>query len=103
VRDAPIYIQQDNASTNISNATFQAFIIQNNLHDDGGHQWQMTLINQPPHSSDFNVLDLCFFNSLQVMQLNDPKNTVVQMVLINQLPVMVEVAPEADDWDEADN
>jgi hypothetical protein len=49
--------------------------------DDGGHQWQMTLINdQPPHSCDFNVLDLYFFNSLQVMQLNDPKNTNVQMV-----------------------
>jgi hypothetical protein len=79
-RDAPIYIQQDNASTHISNTSFQASMTQNNLHlDNGGHQWQMTLINQPPHSCDFNVLDLCFFNSLQVMQLNDPKNTVVQM------------------------
>jgi hypothetical protein len=55
---------------------------ENNLGvNDGGHQWQMALINQPPHSCDFNILDLCVcFNSLQVMQLNGPKNTVVEMV-----------------------
>jgi hypothetical protein len=152
-RNAPIYIQQDNASTHISNAAFQASMTQNNLHlDNGGHHWQMSLINQPPQSCNFNVLDLCFFNSLQVMQLNDPKNTVVEMVesvkqkfgaydkdklnrcfltlqqvynaalmvhgsnsyclphmgkerleRINQLPVTIEVAPEAANWDEDEN
>jgi hypothetical protein len=98
------------------------------------------------------VLDLCFFNSLQTMQLNDPTNTIVEMVAsvkqkfleynrvklnrcfvtlqqvynaalrlhganhyrlphmgkerlerINQLPVTLEVAQEADDWDEDEN
>jgi hypothetical protein len=128
---------------------------ENNLNlDNGGHQWEMALINQPPHHScDFNVLDLCFFNSLQMMQLNDPRNTIVQMVVasvkqkfleynkdklnrcfvtlqqvynaalrlhgannyrlphmkkerlerIKQLPVTLEFAQEADNWDEDEN
>jgi hypothetical protein len=45
-RNAPSYIQQDNASTHISNAEFQVAMTENNLNlDNGGHQWEMALIN----------------------------------------------------------
>jgi hypothetical protein len=53
-----IYIQQDNAPSHvpINDEEFAAIVRQTGL--------DIRLINQPANSSDLNVLDLGFFNSL---------------------------------------
>lgn len=64
-----IYIQQDNATPHIrpNDPVFLQVIAQTDLN--------IQLIQQPPNSPDMNVLDLCFFRSIQSLtDCRAPKN-----------------------------
>jgi hypothetical protein len=64
-----IYIQQDNATPHIrpNDPVSLQVVAQSNLN--------IQLIQQPPNSPDMNVLDLCFFRSIQSLtDCRSPKN-----------------------------
>ena len=62
-------IQQDNAKPNI---TVEDSVIVQAMNQN---RIRMELLNQPPNSPEFNVLDLGFFNSIQALQHQyTPKN-----------------------------
>ncbi|KAE8781434.1 hypothetical protein D1007_45294 [Hordeum vulgare] len=56
---ATIFIQQDNVKPHVlpNDVSFREVVEQTDLH--------IQLVQQPPNNPDFNVLDLCFHNSLQ--------------------------------------
>lgn len=58
-RTGTIYIQQDNASPHVP-GTDEA-IVENGQR----YGWDIRLVNQPPNSPDFNVLDLGLFRAMQ--------------------------------------
>jgi hypothetical protein len=64
-----IFIQQDNAKPHLlpHDAGFRNAVAQTDL--------DIRLLQQPPNSPDLNVLDLCFFRSLQSLtDTRAPKN-----------------------------
>uniref|UniRef100_A0A8I6X937 Uncharacterized protein n=1 Tax=Hordeum vulgare subsp. vulgare TaxID=112509 RepID=A0A8I6X937_HORVV len=66
---ATIFIQQDNAKPHVlpNDVSFREAVEQTDL--------DIQLVQQPPNSPDFNVLDLCFHNSLQSLtDCRSPKN-----------------------------
>ncbi|KAE8775203.1 hypothetical protein D1007_52324 [Hordeum vulgare] len=66
---ATIFIQLDNAKPHVlpNDVSFREAVEQTDL--------DIRLVQQPPNSPDFNVLDLCFHNSLQSLtDCRSPKN-----------------------------
>lgn len=69
-----IKIQQDNAKPH---GQFVTNIINEVGSEDG---WNIKLVNQPPNSPDFNVLDLGFFNAIQSLQHQQSPKTIDDLV-----------------------
>jgi hypothetical protein len=69
-----IFIQQDNAKPHIlsDDADFQEAVAQSDLN--------IQLVQQPPNSPDMNVLDLCFFRSLQSMTDNSAPTSIKDLI-----------------------
>ncbi|KAF0720022.1 Aste57867_630 [Aphanomyces stellatus] len=61
-RDAPIYVQHDNAWPHVENDDPEVLA----AGAQGG--WTIRLSSQPAMSPDFNILDLGFFNAIQSLQ-----------------------------------
>ncbi|KAF0717357.1 Aste57867_2337 [Aphanomyces stellatus] len=61
-RDAPIYVQHDNARPHVDNDDPEVLA----AGAQGG--WTILLSSQPAMSPDFNILDLGFFNAIQSLQ-----------------------------------
>ncbi|KAF0768545.1 hypothetical protein AaE_002772 [Aphanomyces astaci] len=66
-----VRIQQDNASPHrhVTTALLRSSGVQN-----------VSVINQPPNSPDFNVLDLGFFNSIQSLQHQKCTRTIEELI-----------------------
>jgi hypothetical protein len=58
-----IFVQQDNAKPHVSESDPDVLA----AGQQGG--WDIRVVNQPPNSPDFNVLDLGFFRAIQSIQL----------------------------------
>ena len=71
---AEVFVQQDNAPAH--NIADDPDIVAAGT--EGG--WDIKLLNQPPNSSDTNILDLGFFNSIQSLQDQTTINTVDELI-----------------------
>ncbi|XP_071681887.1 uncharacterized protein [Lolium perenne] len=69
-----IFIQQDNARTHVlpTDASFLQAVAESGL--------DIKLLQQPPNSPDMNVLDLCFFASIQSLTLFYAPNTLKELI-----------------------
>nr|XP_051196688.1 uncharacterized protein LOC127310025 [Lolium perenne] len=69
-----IWIQQDNARTHVppDDPIFQATVKASGL--------DIRLTFQPPNSPDVNVLDLCFFSSIQSLAFESAPNTLKELI-----------------------
>ncbi|KAK1651473.1 hypothetical protein QYE76_069278 [Lolium multiflorum] len=69
-----IWIQQDNARTHVppDDPIFQAAVKASGL--------DIRLTFQPPNSPDVNVLDLCFFSSIQSLAFESAPNTLKELI-----------------------
>jgi hypothetical protein len=72
--EGPIFIQQDNCRTHVL-PDDPAFIAAVNA---TGMDIQLTY--QPPNSPDMNVLDLCFFSSIQSLAFESAPNTLKELI-----------------------
>ena len=73
-RSSPIFIQQDNAKPHTTSADIS-------LVEEGQKEgWDIRMINQPPNSPDFNVLDLGFFNAIQSLQHQEAPTSIDELV-----------------------
>lgn len=69
-----IYIQQDNARTHVppDDSDFLAAVAESEL--------DIRLMQQPANSPDMNVLDLCFFSSIQSLTLESAPNNIKELI-----------------------
>ncbi|OQR85870.1 hypothetical protein ACHHYP_11246 [Achlya hypogyna] len=74
VKEAPIYVQQDNAKphTLVNDAIVAAA--------GQSEDWNINIINQPPNSPDLNILDLGYFNAIQSLQYDKATSNLDQLV-----------------------
>jgi hypothetical protein len=72
--EGPIFIQQDNARTHVlpDDPAFIAAVKATGL--------DIRLTYQPPNSPDMNVLDLCFFSSIQSLAFESAPNTLKELI-----------------------
>lgn len=74
-----IIIQHDNAKPHLINFEDQRF--HNECHNNG---WNISFRYQPPNSPDLNVLDLCFFSSIQSIQYQQSPRNIDELIEIVQ-------------------
>jgi hypothetical protein len=72
--EGPIFIQQDNARTHVppDDPGFLAIVKETGL--------DIRIMQQPPNSSEMNVLDLCFFKAIQSLALESAPNTIKELI-----------------------